>query len=116
MSIKLSIEAFQCEGLLQSLSKCTVKLYLRYNSATLNRFADITLANDAGKTLTITPKKPRCCWRVDKNDLDCKVGIDRILIGLIGFSCRHKFSRIIFVHVRLILLCFFAVNGTNWWK
>lgn len=32
----------------------------------------ITLANDAKKTLTITPKKPRCCWQVDKNDLDCK--------------------------------------------
>lgn len=37
--------------------------------------SDITLANDAKKTLTITPKKPRCCWQVDKNDLDCKVGI-----------------------------------------
>ncbi|XP_068755724.1 uncharacterized protein [Montipora capricornis] len=32
----------------------------------------IILANDAKKTLRITPKKPRCCWRVDKNDVDCK--------------------------------------------
>ncbi|KAM7436445.1 hypothetical protein ABFA07_013795 [Porites harrisoni] len=32
----------------------------------------ITLANDARKSLTITPNTPRCCWRVDKKDLDCK--------------------------------------------
>ncbi|XP_015759132.1 PREDICTED: uncharacterized protein LOC107338416 [Acropora digitifera] len=32
----------------------------------------IILANDAKEILVIKPKKPRCCWRVEKKDVDCK--------------------------------------------
>ena len=57
---------------------------------------DITLANDARKSLTITPKKPRCCWRVDKHDLDCKVGIlsshllDSSDVTFLAFVYKHN--------------------------
>ncbi|KAJ7363436.1 hypothetical protein OS493_009590 [Desmophyllum pertusum] len=64
--------------LLCYLAKVTGKIHversgiLPVNSKSFGIQFYITLANDAKKKLTITPKTPRCCWRVDKNDLDCK--------------------------------------------
>ena len=36
-------------------------------------FAVITIANDLQTKLVVTPKKPRCCWEVERDDIDCKV-------------------------------------------
>ena len=74
------------------------------------------------------PKKPRCCWRVDKKDLDCKVGIYitliiklfkftflQLLISLTPFYT-HFENINNYAHMHFCCVFFFAVNGTNWWE
>jgi hypothetical protein len=35
----------------------------------------MTVANDASSKVTVASGKPRCCWQVEKDDLDCDVSI-----------------------------------------
>ncbi|XP_028518850.1 uncharacterized protein LOC110251858 [Exaiptasia diaphana] len=38
----------------------------------------LAVANDAGRKLTVSSGKPRCCWEVERGDLDCQ---SMVLIG-----------------------------------
>ncbi|KAK3735827.1 hypothetical protein QZH41_019925, partial [Actinostola sp. cb2023] len=38
----------------------------------------LSVANDERRKLTVSSGKPRCCWEVEKGDIDCDYAMDRI--------------------------------------